>query len=216
MIISRLGDLQGPIQSQVLNFGAKYLKRIVPNYKIPNSVSFETVVACQDRYLEPEGAGVDNDVALILYTGGTTGVSKGAMLSHRNLISNMMQLRSRCLLLIRDKLENIAAPLPLYHSYAFLLHCLTMPYAGNHNILIPNPRDLKSLVGVFQKFIINGFVGINTLYLALLQNEKFKALSFENLKFCGAGGMAMSTSVSQQWEAVTGSEIIEGLSLIHI
>ena len=88
-----------------------------------------------------------------------------------------------------------------------------MPYAGNHNILIPNPRDLKSLVGVFQKFIINGFVGINTLYLALLQNEKFKALSFENLKFCGAGGMAMSTSVSQQWETVTGSEIIEGYGL---
>ena len=213
VIISRLGDLQGPIKSKVLNFGARYLKRIVPNYKIPNSVSFETVVACQDRYMEPEGAGVDNDVALILYTGGTTGVSKGAMLSHRNLISNMMQLRSRCLLLIRDKLENIAAPLPLYHSYAFLLHCLTMPYAGNHNILIPNPRDLKSLVTVFQKFIINGFVGINTLYLALLQNEKFKALNFENLKFCGAGGMAMSTSVSQQWEAVTGSEIIEGYGL---
>ena len=76
IIISRLGDLQGPIQSKVLNFGARYLKRIVPNYKIPNSVSFETVVACQDRYMEPGGAGVDNDVALILYTGGTTGVSK--------------------------------------------------------------------------------------------------------------------------------------------
>ena len=135
------------------------------------------------------------------------------MLSHSNLIANMMQLRSRCLLLIRDKLENIVAPLPLYHSYAFLLHCLTMPYAGNHNILIPNPRDLKSLISVFRKYVVNGFVGINTLYLALLQNKNFRSLNFENLKFCGAGGMAMSTSVLNEWESVTGCEIIEGYGL---
>ncbi len=213
IIVASLGDLQSPLKSGILNFGAKYLKRIVPTYNLPNSVSFEATISCQEIFINPKDAGCGNDVALILYTGGTTGVSRGAMLSHSNLIANMMQLRSRCLLLIRDKLENIVAPLPLYHSYAFLLHCLTMPYAGNHNILIPNPRDLKSLISVFRKYVVNGFVGINTLYLALLQNKNFKSLNFENLKFCGAGGMAMSTSVLNEWESVTGCEIIEGYGL---
>ena len=213
VIIASLGDMQNPVKSGVLNFVAKYLKRIVPAYNLPNSVSFQTAISCQESFMEVENAGSGDDVALILYTGGTTGVSKGAMLSHKNLIANMMQLRSRCLLLIRDKLENIVAPLPLYHSYAFLLHCLTMPYAGNHNILIPNPRDLESLITVFRKYVVNGFVGINTLYLALLQNKNFKSLNFENLKFCGAGGMAMSTSVLNEWESVTGCEIIEGYGL---
>ena len=124
-----------------------------------------------------------------------------------------MQLRSRTLLLIRDKTENIAAPLPLYHSYAFLLHCLAMPYAGNHNLLIPNPRDLNSVIKLFKKFAINGFVGINTLYLALLQHKKINTIDFTNLKFCGAGGMPMSTSVAQEWEEVTSCEIIEGYGL---
>ena len=213
IIVTRLGDVQSPVRSTILNFGAKYLKRIVPKYNLPNAVSFKAVISCEIAFAEPSNSGVGDDVALILYTGGTTGVSKGAMLSHKNLIANMMQLRSRCLLLIRDKVENIAAPLPLYHSYAFLLHCLTMPYAGNHNILIPNPRDLSALIRIFKDFVVNGFVGINTLYLALLQNKKFKLLNFEHLKFCGAGGMAMSTTVSNQWASITGCEIIEGYGL---
>ena len=116
IIVTRLGDVQSPVRSTILNFGAKYLKRIVPKYNLPNAVSFKAVISCEIAFAEPSNSGVGDDVALILYTGGTTGVSKGAMLSHKNLIANMMQLRSRCLLLIRDKVENIAAPLPLYHS----------------------------------------------------------------------------------------------------
>jgi long-chain acyl-CoA synthetase len=135
------------------------------------------------------------------------------MLSHNNLIANMMQLRSRCLMVIADKIEKIAAPLPLYHSYAFLLHCLAMPYAGNQNLLIPNPRDLDSVVALFAKYSVSGFVGINTLYLALLQNEKFRALDFSSIRFCGAGGMPMSTSVAKQWHELTGVEIFEGYGL---
>jgi len=213
IIVTNLGELQSPMRKQLINFGAKYLKKIVPKYSLPNAIDFKDTISVPADYSAPVGIGKGDDVAVLLYTGGTTGFAKGAMLSHNNLISNMMQLRSRTLLLIEDKTENIAAPLPLYHSYAFLLHCLAMPYAGNHNLLIPNPRDLNSIVKLFKGITINGFVGINTLYLALLQHNKFKSIQFDKLKFCGAGGMPMSTAVAKEWEEVTGCEIIEGYGL---
>jgi long-chain acyl-CoA synthetase len=213
VIVTSLGEFQPTMRKIMINFGAKYIKRIIPNYSLPKAISFLDTISGAADYERSSDSGKGDDVAVILYTGGTTGVAKGAMLSHRNLISNMMQLRSRTLSLIRDKVENIAAPLPLYHSYAFLLHCLAMPYAGNHNLLIPNPRDIDSIISLFRKFVINGFVGINTLYLAMLQHKDFKAIEFKDLKFCGAGGMPMSTSVAQEWESVTGREIHEGYGL---
>ena len=167
----------------------------------------------QGTYVEHPDAGRENDVALILYTGGTTGFAKGAMLSHNNLIANMMQLRARCLLIIDDRSENIAAPLPLYHSYAFLLHCLTMPFAGNHNVLITNPRDIDNVISLLKNTRLSGFVGINTLYLALLRHKDIGSVDFSEMKFCGAGGMPMTTSVAEEWFDVTGCEIIEGYGL---
>ncbi len=214
VIITELGDLQSPLKRGLLNFAARYIKRAVPRYQLPGSTK---LLHCLDNQFElDETAGRTrggHDVAVILYTGGTTGVSKGAMLSHSNLIANMMQLRSRCLLIIDDKTEVIGAPLPLYHSYAFLLHCLAMPYAGNLNLLMPNPRDLDSVIALFRKFPVSGFVGINTLFLALLRNRKFAGVDFSTLKFCGAGGMALSTSVAKEWREFTGCEIYEGYGL---
>ena len=213
IIVAKFGDLQNVIRRQILNLGAKYLKGAAPNHNLPNTYAFLQTVKGANNYIQDSSRGSGDDVALILYTGGTTGFAKGAMLSHNNLIANMMQLRSRCLLLIRDKVENIAAPLPLYHSYAFLLHCLAMPFSGNHNILITNPRDLNSLIKLLKRTRINGFVGINTLYSALLRHKGIKSVDFNKMKFCGAGGMPMSTSVAEEWEEVTGCEIIEGYGL---
>ncbi|NKB31685.1 MAG: AMP-binding protein [Pseudomonadales bacterium] len=213
IIVARLGDLQPGLKKHVLNLGAKYLKKMVPAYSLSNAIPFMRTISAADQYSVPTNSGAGDDVALILYTGGTTGFAKGAMLSHNNLIANMMQLRARCLLVIRDKTENIAAPLPLYHSYAFLLHCLAMPYAGNHNILVTNPRDLDSLFKLLKNTRVNGFVGINTLYLAMLRHKEIAAVDFSDMKFCGAGGMPMSTSVAEEWENVTGCEIIEGYGL---
>jgi long-chain acyl-CoA synthetase len=150
---------------------------------------------------------------VILYTGGTTGYAKGVMLSHDNLLANMMQFRIRSTEIMSDGVEYVAAPLPLYHSYAFLLHCIVMPFAGNHNHLIPNPRDLKSVIEVFEKNTITGFVGINTLYLALLQHSGIHAIDFSSLKFCGAGGMPLSTRVMEDWQDLTGCPIFEGYGL---
>lgn len=213
IIVTQLGDIQKPFKRHLLNFAMKYIRKLVPAYSLNNTIDFQMVVDTAVPKFDYPEAGQGDDIALILYTGGTTGFAKGAMLSHNNLITNMMQLRSRCLAVIEDKIENILAPLPLYHSYAFLLHCLTMPYAGNHNILVTNPRDIAGLIKLFKQWSISGFVGINTLYLALLRHKDFSSIDFSAMKFCGAGGMAMTTSVSEEWTKATASPIYEGYGL---
>ena len=213
VIVTQLGDLQGGLKRIALNAVARYVKKMVPAYQLPQALDFETLLNTPvNKSLYPAEANPD-DLALLLYTGGTTGVAKGAMLSHRNLTANMMQLRSRCLLIMKDREETIAAPLPLYHSYAFLLHCLAMPFAGIHNVLIPDPRNISEVLQLWKKYQFSGFVGINTLYLALMRNKAFDELNFKPLTFCGAGGMAMSTSVLSEWKTRTGCEIIEGYGL---
>lgn len=213
VIVTQLGDIQKPFKRRLLNFTIKTIRKLVPAYSLSNTVDFQTVISTAVPKFDYPESGQGDDIALILYTGGTTGVAKGAMLSHNNLITNMMQLRSRCLGVIDDKIENILAPLPMYHSYAFLLHCLTMPYAGNHNILVTNPRDTAGLIKLFKQWPISGFVGINTLYLALLRHENFSSIDFSTMKFCGAGGMAMTTSVSEEWSKATNSPVYEGYGL---
>lgn len=213
VIVTQLGDVQKPLKRLFLNFVIKTIRKLVPAYSLSNTADFHAVVSTPAPTFDYPEVGEGDDIALILYTGGTTGFAKGAMLSHNNLITNMMQLRSRTLDVIDDKVENILAPLPMYHSYAFLLHCLTMPYAGNHNILVPNPRDITGLIKLFKQWPINGFVGINTLYLALLRHEDLPSIDFSTMKFCGAGGMAMTTSVSEEWTKATASPIYEGYGL---
>ncbi len=213
VIVTQLGDVQKPLKRQLLNFVIKYVRKLVPAYTLSGVADFQKIVSSAVGKIDYPVSGVGDDIALILYTGGTTGVAKGAMLSHNNLITNMMQLRSRCRNVIEDKIENILAPLPLYHSYAFLLHCLTMPYAGNHNVLVANPRDIPGLIKLFKEWPISGFVGINTLFLALLRHKDFASIDFSTMKFCGAGGMAMTTSVSEEWTRKTKSPIYEGYGL---
>lgn len=213
IIVTQFGDLQKPLKRLFLNIAMKYIRKLVPAFSLSKTIDFHAVINKPVPSFSYPEAGEGDDIALILYTGGTTGFAKGAMLSHNNLITNMMQLRSRCLGVIEDKIENILAPLPMYHSYAFLLHCLTMPYAGNHNILVTNPRDISALINLFKQWSVSGFVGINTLYLALLRHKDFPSIDFSTMKFCGAGGMAMTTSVSEEWTKATNSPIYEGYGL---
>ena len=135
------------------------------------------------------------------------------MISHANIIANLMQFRSRSVLAMDDRCESVAAPLPLYHSYAFLMHCFAMPYAGNHSVLITNPRDISGLIKALSRYRVSGFVGINTLYSAIMRHPSFSNYDKKHLKFCGAGGMAMSSSIAEEWLGRTGCEIMEGYGL---
>lgn len=211
VVIARLGDLLPEPKRTLVNLAAKHLRKMVPAYELPEAHSFRQAIASDP--LGTAAARAGENTALILYTGGTTGVAKGAMLTHRNLIANMMQLRSRTSLVIDDQSANVVAPLPLYHTYAFQLHLLTMAYAGSHNILVTNPRDLDALIKLLKRNTIHGFVGINTLYLALLRHPKIGQVDFSTYGFCGAGGMAMSSSIAEDWQELTGCEILEGYGL---
>lgn len=211
VIIARLGDLLPEPKRTLVNLAAKHLRKMIPDYELPGAHFFRRAIGSDPIATAAARAG--ENTALILYTGGTTGVAKGAMLTHRNLIANMMQLRSRTSLVIDDQSANIVAPLPLYHTYAFQLHLLTMAYAGSHNFLVANPRDLDALIKLLRRNTIHGFAGINTLYLALLRHPKIGQVDFSTYGFCGAGGMAMSSSVAEDWQELTGCEILEGYGL---
>ena len=213
VITTELGDMLSPIKRIVVNSIARYIKRIVPEFKLKNSVSWTSVVNSSSQSASHHSIDSGTDTAIILYTGGTTGIAKGAMLTHKNLLSNMMQIRAVSKSVIRDGQDTIIAPLPLYHTYAFMFHCLTMIYAGNHSVLIPNPRDVNGLLKVMRRVKPNGFVGINTLYLALCRHKDIHSVDFSDMRFSGAGGMAMTVNVAKEWTRITNCEVFEGYGL---
>lgn len=213
VIITEVGDMVPGLKGWLINAVARYIKKMVPRYNLPSAVRWKKVMAATPALDGREAVDSGTDVALILYTGGTTGLAKGAMLTHSNLVWNMMQLRSANKTLIRDGEDVIIAPLPLYHTYAFMLHVLSQCYAGNHNVLVPNPRDIDGLVKTIRETRPTGIVGINTLYLALCRHKEVGDIDFSDLRFSGAGGMALSTRVARDWKEITGSEVLEGYGL---
>ncbi len=213
VIVTDVGDALPGLKRFVVNAGARYLKKMIPAYKLPTAVKWTSIIGKQSTNAKEGAIDSGTDVAIILYTGGTTGVSKGAMLTHKNLLANMVQLRAVSKNVIHDGQDSIIGPLPLYHTYAFMMHCLAMVYAGNHSILIPNPRDIDGLVKVIAETKPNGFLGINTLYLALCRHPKIEQIDFSHLRFCAAGGMALTVSVAQEWTRITKCEVFEGYGL---
>lgn len=213
VIVTELGDMLPGLKGKITNFVIKHVKKMVPAYSLPEAKTWKQVFSANTTVDGREHIDPGTDVAIILYTGGTTGPSKGAMLTHSNLLWNMMQLRSASKGLINDGEDNIVAPLPLYHTYAFMLHVLSQTYAGNNNVLIPNPRDVDGLIKTLKGIKVNGIVGINTLYLAMCKTKAINDVDFSDMRFSGAGGMAMSVSVAKEWEEITGSPVSEGYGL---
>lgn len=213
VILTEVGDFLPPVKRFVVNSVVKYIKKMVPAFHIPQAYWLNDVLKKGNNKICRNVSPESQSVAVLQYTGGTTGVAKGAMLTHRNLIANMLQARTMMASNLGEGEETIVAPLPLYHIYAFTFHCMAMMITGNHNLLITNPRDLPSMIKDLSKWKFSGFVGLNTLFVALCNNEAFRKLDFSALKMTVSGGMALQIAAAKRWEEVTGAKICEGYGM---
>ncbi|MBH0091419.1 MULTISPECIES: long-chain-fatty-acid--CoA ligase FadD [Pseudoalteromonas] len=212
IVVTQVGDMMGGIKKHVVNFVVKYIKKMVPSYTLPNTINFcDLLKADENAYVRPE---VNlSDLAFLQYTGGTTGVSKGAMLSHGNMVGNLEQV-SGCLdpVLERGK-EVVITALPLYHIFALTANCLTFMKYGGLNVLITNPRDMPGFIKELSKAKFTAITGVNTLFNGLLNTPGFAELDFSHLKMSLGGGMAVQRPVAEKWQTVTKSKLMEGYGL---
>ena len=213
VIVTQVGDMHCPFKRLLINGVLKYVKKEVPAFSIAGSVPLRSALSKgAGKQYTPVPATAD-DIAVLQYTGGTTGVAKGAMLTHGNLMANMMQSDGVFTQILNEAEETVICPLPLYHIYAFTVHCMVLLQTGNHNILIPNPRDIPGFIKTLEKTEFTGFVGLNTLFVALCGQESFRALDFSNLKLTVSGGMALTKAAFDEWKQVTGCEVAEGYGM---
>lgn len=213
IIVTEIADLHPPLKRLLVNTVVKHVKKMVPEFDASKTLPFRETLKLGLAYTyRPVRTGHDDPIVL-QYTGGTTGVAKGAMLTNRNLIANMLQSYEFFKLALEDGKESLVAPLPLYHIYAFTVHCMVLMFTGNESILIPNPRDIPGFVKELGKNKFSGFVGLNTLFVALSNNEDFKKLNFSALKLTISGGMALTSAAAEKWQAITGCVINEGYGM---
>ncbi|KXO77220.1 long-chain fatty acid--CoA ligase [Stutzerimonas stutzeri] len=213
VVITEVADMLPPLKRMLINAVVKHVKKMVPAYSLPKAVKLNDALALGRGKAVREASPKSEDVAVLQYTGGTTGVAKGAMLTHRNIVANMLQCKALMGANLNDGSEVLIAPLPLYHIYAFTFHCMAMMLSGNHNILISNPRDLPAMIKDLGKYRFSGFVGLNTLFVALCNSEDFRKLDFSALKVTLSGGMALQLATAERWKQVTGCPICEGYGL---
>ncbi|RBO83905.1 AMP-binding protein [Marinomonas aquiplantarum] len=213
VIITEIADLHSPVKRLLVNSVVKYVKKMVPPYHIQGALTLNQALAKGRGKVVEKVSTKPAEIAVLQYTGGTTGVAKGAMLTNANLLANMYQLSSRLESIIDERTETYIAPLPLYHIYAFLIHGLTLLQRGAHSILIPNPRDLPGFVSELKKWKFTGFVGLNTLFVGLCNREDFRALDFSSLKLTCSGGMPLTHAAADEWKRITGCQVVEGYGL---
>ncbi len=213
VVVARVGDLLGPVRGALANFVVRHVKKLVPRCNIPGVVGFTKALRLgahsQLRRIE---LGPD-DLAFLQYTGGTTGVPKGVELTHGNMVANAQQGLAWVRPFLDDGSETIVTALPLYHIFALTVSCLLFVRIGAANLLIANPRDIPNFVKALSKQRFSVFIGVNTLFSALLNNADFRRLDFSGLKVCVAGGMALHKAVAEKWREVTGRTLIEGYGL---
>ena len=215
VILTRMGDQLSFGKRTLVNFVVKYVKKLVPKYKLPNAVTFREVLSVGKyrQYVRPQ---IERDnLAFLQYTGGTTGVAKGAMLSHGNIIVNVFQSKWIAYPFVGDRhRERLAIlALPLYHVFALTVNCLLFVELGITAVLITNPRDIPGFVKELKKYPCAAITGVNTLFNALLNNENFKEVNFSSLKLSVGGGMAIQQAVATRWHEITGCNIIEGYGM---
>ena len=213
VILTRMGDQLSAAKGTLVNFVVKYIKRLVPKYHLPDAISFRSALQHGYRlqYIKPEI--LNADLAFLQYTGGTTGVAKGAMLTHRNMLANLEQVRAAYSPLLFERKELVVTALPLYHIFALTMNCLLFIELGGQNLLITNPRDIPGLVKELAKYPFTAMTGVNTLFNALLNNKEFQQLDFSSLHLSAGGGMPVQHAVAERWEKLTGRFLLEGYGL---
>ncbi|QYJ91633.1 long-chain-fatty-acid--CoA ligase FadD [Shewanella halotolerans] len=213
VILTGLGDLLSAPKRTLVNFVVKYIKKMVPKYHLPHAISMRQSLSKGRRlqYVKPTIKG--DDIAFLQYTGGTTGVSKGAMLTHGNIVSNLLQADAAYSPLLADGKEFVVTALPLYHIFALTVNCLLFLHKGANNLLITNPRDIPAFVSELKKHPFTALTGVNTLFNALVSSEEFKTLDFSNLKLSIGGGMAVQRAVADKWQGITKTRLLEGYGL---
>ncbi|WP_148862619.1 AMP-binding protein [Marinobacter fonticola] len=213
VIVTELADMHKPLKRKLMNAAVKHLKKMVPDFNLPNAHSLPKVLATGSKCKFTPVQVKKDDIAVLQYTGGTTGVAKGAMLTQGNLVANLLQTRPMMEDNVEEGKEVVIAPLPLYHIYSFTLNCGIMLEAGAHSVLIPNPRDIPGFVKELKNYRFTSFLGLNTLFVALCNNDDFRNLDFSTLKMTSSGGMALTSATAKLWKQVTGCEITEGYGM---
>jgi len=212
VIVTSLGEMLG-VKGVIVNLVVRKVKKMVPPYELPGAVLFKQALAegASKKLVTP--ALTHDDIAFLQYTGGTTGVSKGAMLLHRNIIAALQQYEAWLAPAIGDQRAIIITALPLYHIFSLTVNCLVMMVVGGENVLITNPRDIPGFVKELAKHKYTIITGVNTLFNALLNHPEFAKLDFSSLRLAVGGGMAVQKAVAERWRQVTGTPLIEGYGL---
>ncbi|MDI6796770.1 MAG: AMP-binding protein [Desulfatibacillaceae bacterium] len=213
VIITGIGDMLGFPKSLLVNTVIKYVKKMVPAYNLPKAVPFLTALSKGNPGTFRPAAVKHEDIAFLQYTGGTTGVSKGAVLTHKNIVANVLQARAWIGNQIEEGKEIMITPLPLYHIFSLTANCLVFSSIGALNVLITNPRDFANFVKELKKWNFTAMTGVNTLFNALLNTEGFETVDFSHLRTALGGGMAVQEAVAKRWKEVTGTPLVEAYGL---
>ncbi|WP_144394067.1 AMP-binding protein [Pleionea sediminis] len=213
VVITAIGDCCGLVKRFIVNTVVRHVKKMVPAYSLKNPVWFNDALAKGEKHPFKPVKVVHDDIAFLQYTGGTTGVAKGAVLSHRNMVANILQASAWLKPLIKDGEEIVITALPLYHIFSLTANCMTFMKFGGMNVLITNPRDMKGFVKELSGFKFSAITGVNTLFNGLLNTEGFDKLDFSSLKMTLGGGMAVQEAVAKRWQKVTGSPLLEAYGL---
>lgn len=213
VILTQIGDMLNFPKNYIVNFVIKKVKKMVPDYNLPNVIDFKSCLEKGDPAKYKKPVMVHDDIAFLQYTGGTTGVAKGAILSQGNIVANMLQARAWIKNYIADGQEILITPLPLYHIFSLTANCFVFCSVGALNILITNPRDIPGFVKEMKKWKFTAITGVNTLFNGLLNNADFRNLDFSGLKVALGGGMAVQKGVADRWREVTKKPLIEAYGL---
>ncbi|MBA6329327.1 long-chain-fatty-acid--CoA ligase FadD [Colwellia sp. MB02u-6] len=213
VILTSLGDRLGTVKGAIVNGVVKYVKKMVPAFNLKNVEHFNKALVKGEKLNFSPVTLCGDDLAFLQYTGGTTGVSKGAMLTHRNMVANLEQAKAAIKPQLEEGKELVVTALPLYHIFALTANCLTFITLGGTNLLITNPRDMSGFVKELAKYDFTAITGVNTLFNGLLNTPGFSELNFSNLKLSLGGGMAVQRPVAEKWEGVTKTRLLEGYGL---